>query len=130
VKFAIHPVAGPHARHMNVLLAEAGVPYDLIADMDDINPSSPTPMSPGDRRQRRGEPGGQDRQVRPPIYGMPILDVVNAKKVIVIKRGKGTGFAGIENALFYADNTRMLYGDGRPANAAHNASIQPRLARR
>ena len=66
----------------------------------------------GDRRQRRGQPGRQDRPGISPIYGMPILDVVNSKNTIVIKRGKGTGFAGIENALFYADNTRMLYGDG------------------
>ena len=115
VKFAIHPVAGRMPGHMNVLLAEAGVPYDLIVDMDDINPEFPnTDVSLVIGANDVVNPAARTDKVSP-IYGMPILDVVNSKNTIVIKRGKGTGFAGIENALFYADNTRMLYGDGAEA---------------
>jgi NAD(P) transhydrogenase subunit beta len=112
VKFAIHPVAGRMPGHMNVLLAEAGVPYDMIYDLDEINGEFPT-------ADAAIVIGANDvvnpaaREAGSPIYGMPILDVDKAQQAFVIKRGRGAGFAGIENALFYADNTRMVYGDAQ-----------------
>ncbi|WP_394005177.1 NAD(P)(+) transhydrogenase (Re/Si-specific) subunit beta [Luteimonas sp. WGS1318] len=124
VKFAIHPVAGRMPGHMNVLLAEAGVPYDLIADMDDINPEfAMTDVSLVIGANDVVNPVAKTDPASP-IYGMPILDVVDSKHAIVIKRGAGTGFAGIENALFYAPNTRMLYGDGAAMAGALVAELK------
>jgi len=113
VKFAIHPVAGRMPGHMNVLLAEANVPYDLLYDLDDINPGFPqTDVSLVIGANDVVNPMARTNPDSP-IYGMPILNVDQSRNVIVIKRGQGKGFSGVENALFFGDNTRMLYGDGQ-----------------
>jgi NAD(P) transhydrogenase subunit beta len=113
VKFAIHPVAGRMPGHMNVLLAEANVPYDLLYDLDEINPAFPqTDVSLVIGANDVVNPMARTNPDSP-IYGMPILNADQSKNVIVIKRGQGKGFSGVENALFFGDNTRMLYGDGQ-----------------
>jgi NAD(P) transhydrogenase subunit beta len=124
VRFGIHPVAGRMPGHMNVLLAEADIPYDKLLGLDEANPEFPQTdvalvigandvVNPAARKDKTS-----------PIYGMPILNVDQARQVFVIKRGKGTGFSGVENELFFGDNTQMVFGDAQQVIAKMIMSLK------
>jgi len=123
VLFGIHPVAGRLPGHMNVLLAEANVPYDIVLEMDEVNPDIPeTDVVMVIGANDTVNPGAQE-DPSSPIYGMPVVEVWKAKRVIVMKRSMAVGYAGVENPLFYKENTDMLYGDAKESVDKINSKL-------
>jgi len=124
VLFGIHPVAGRLPGHMNVLLAEANVPYDIVLEMDEVNPDLPeTDVTLVIGANDTVNPGAEE-DPSSPIYGMPVVQVWKAKKVIVMKRSMAVGYAGVENPLFYKENASMLYGDAKDSVEKINSNLK------